>query len=156
MSKVFLYLRKFDHIGTIVYKTDKNNAVELMKKYEDGPYELGIILGRDINMLNETYREFAPYTEITSEQEIIDIITGKQDASELCQEYDYWRNKDNISNEIKLSIDPLYYKKDKNRFCYTDINISRKKELKVSKYSKKKVYIDFKNVYQEQDLLLQA
>ena len=93
INNVFLYLRKFDHIGTIVYKTDKNNAVELMKKYQDSPYELGIILGKDIKILKKTYREFAPYTEITSEQEIIDIITGKQDISKLCQEYKYWKEK---------------------------------------------------------------
>ena len=63
MNATFLYIRKPDHRGTIVYRMDRKEAVGVMRKHRKTKYQIGILSAKNIESLRRVYGEFAPFKE---------------------------------------------------------------------------------------------
>lgn len=86
MNKVYIYIRKFNHIGTIVYCLGYDEAINIMNIYsKSSDYQIGILYGDEVDSLNKVYGEFAPYKEIKSKKYLEDILTGKKIDKFICK-----------------------------------------------------------------------
>ena len=63
MNTIFLYIREPGHRGTIVSQMDRQEAVEVMRKYRKSKYQIGILSAKNIESLRCVYGEFAPFKE---------------------------------------------------------------------------------------------
>ena len=59
----FLYVRETGHRGTTVFQMDRQEAVEMMRKYRKSKYQIGILSAKNIESLRRIYGEFAPFKE---------------------------------------------------------------------------------------------
>lgn len=74
MSSSYLYIRKVGIKGTKVLETTRKNALAIIKANRKSDYQIGILGGRNLDVIKRVYGEFAPFIEVETEKELTDTI----------------------------------------------------------------------------------
>lgn len=106
MSNIYLYIRNTGSKATLVTNISRESANDIIKKYKDTSYQLGILCAKDIKNLSMVYGEFAPYKEVDYtyiinilEEKVHDTLLDKSNRKSI---YDLAKKLVSKSNLIKL------------------------------------------------------
>ncbi|MGL6105636.1 ImmA/IrrE family metallo-endopeptidase [Romboutsia sp.] len=161
MSIICLYVRNIGSQGTLVSEMTREEATDIVKKFKDTDYQVGILSAKDLKSLSKVYGEFAPFKEVDNmyivdilEKKIQDKILDKEKRTSLFDLANKIVNKNGITSvnfDKAVSIDELEIL---SKIPYSHIaKIGRVDKIKgKSSEARNKKVINLRKLYNTEDI----
>jgi len=78
VASTYIFARKMGELGTTILPMPRKEAVQLMRKYMEADFQLGVLGGRDLKTIKSVYGEYAPYKKVNSVEELLQSVMDEQ------------------------------------------------------------------------------